>query len=97
MKFSSRTDLETWAQDYCGALGFDEAEQERIVEALQAADHPSWGADWEAWLSHTLPDVIEDEFGETYMGLVEDLRRNDADRERQQTVAHLRKWVWGAS
>lgn len=83
---SSRTDLETWVQDYCGALGFDESEQERIVEGLQAADHPSWGDDWEAWLDHVLPDVIEEEFGDSYEVLVQDLRKqaeaNDADRER---------------
>ena len=54
---TTRNDLRNWVDDHTtGWLERDDADVERITDAIQAMDHPRWGTDWSEFLD-ALPEL----------------------------------------
>lgn len=52
---NSRTDICVYVQNYHP----DFYEADELVDAIQAADHPTWGSDWKGWLD-TVADTLRE-------------------------------------
>ena len=56
---TSRTDLETYV-DNSHPDFVEHGLRDALVQAIQAEDHPAWGADWSAWLDQHIEDIRVD-------------------------------------
>ena len=54
---SSARDIEVWVDEQMGNFTPDEGDEEKLVSAIQALDHPMFGEDWQAFFE-SLPDDI---------------------------------------
>jgi hypothetical protein len=56
------TDLKNYLYDCRADLGAIEHGEgfDRAAEAIQSAEHPAWGSDWESWLEDH-QDLIDEE------------------------------------
>jgi hypothetical protein len=61
---TTKSDIETWIANYRYDV-VAEGLQEALTGAIQSADHPPYGSDWENWLDANveplLTAILEDE------------------------------------
>jgi hypothetical protein len=53
---TTKTDIEVWVDNCRGDL--DAGERARLVDAIQDADHPRWGSDWQEWLDERVEPLV---------------------------------------